>query len=303
MKLTDLNFHHLRYFWMVANTGSLTAAAERLGLRAQTLSSQITQLEQSLGRALFQPVGRGLGLTEAGRIALRYADQIFQLGEQMAESLGDDQLDYTLRLSVGIADALPKTVSFHMIEPILSMQRPVRLVCQEGRFEVLCSELVQHSVDVVLAERPGGQGTAHLKVAKLLTYPVRIFASPELKAKYQADFPKSLHHAPFLMPSRNNVLRLKLEHWLESVGVEVTVVGEFDDLALLETFGRAGLGLFAVPALLIEDVVRDHTVVHMGDAAGVVEDFFAFTHPRNLNHPALKLLFDTNPNTNPNRPE
>jgi LysR family transcriptional activator of nhaA len=296
MKLTDLNFHHLRYFWMVANTGSLTAAAERLGLRAQTLSSQIAQLEQTLGRALLQPVGRGLGLTEAGRIALRYADQIFQLGEQMAESLGDEQLDYTLRLSVGIADALPKTVSFHMIEPVLGMQRPVRLLCQEGRFEALCSELVQHSVDVVLAERPGGQGTAHLQVAKLLTYPVRIFASPALKVKYQANFPHSLQHAPFLMPSRNNVLRLKLEHWLESAGVEVKVVGEFDDLALLETFGRAGLGLFAVPALLIEDVVRDHTVEHMGDAGDVVEDFFAFTHPRNLNHPALKLLFNTNPN-------
>ena len=183
------------------------------------------------------------------------------------------------------------------------LQRPVRLVCQEGRFEALCSDLVQHSVDVVLAERPGGQGTAHLQVAKLLTYPVRIFASPVLKAKYQDNFPQSLQHAPFLMPSRNNVLRLKLEHWLESVGVEVTVVGEFDDLALLETFGRAGLGLFAVPALLIEDVVRDNTLVHMGDAQGVVEDFFAFTHPRNLNHPALKLLFGANPNTNPNRPE
>jgi len=300
MKLTDLNYHHLRYFWMVANTGSLTAAAERLGLRAQTLSSQITQLEQTLGRALFQPVGRGLGLTEAGRIALRYADQIFQLGEQMAESLGDEQLDHTLRLTVGIADALPKTVSFHMIEPVLAMQRPVRLVCQEGRFEALCSDLAQHSVDVVLAERPGGQGTAHLQVAKLLSYPVRIFASPELRAKYQDDFPQSLQHAPFLMPSRNNVLRLKLEHWFESVGVEVTVVGEFDDLALLETFGRAGLGLFAVPALLIEDVVRDNTLVHMGDAQGVVEDFFAFTHPRNLNHPALKLLFSADPNANSN---
>lgn len=292
MKLTDLNFHHLRYFWMVAHTGSLTAAAEHLGLRAQTLSSQISQLEQTLGRALFQPVGRGLGLTEAGRLALRYADQIFQLGEQLTESLNDEQLDYTLRLSVGIADALPKTVSFHMIEPILSMKRPVRLVCQEGRFERLCSDLVQHTIDVVLAERPGGQGTAHLQVAKLLSYPVRIFASPALQAMYAEGFPESLKNAPFLMPSRNNVLRLKLEHWFESVGVEVRVVGEFDDLALLETFGRAGLGLFAVPALLIGDVVRDDTLVHMGNADGVAEDFFAFTHPRNLDHPALMLLFN-----------
>ncbi|HEX4843709.1 MAG TPA: LysR substrate-binding domain-containing protein [Limnobacter sp.] len=291
MKITDLNYHHLRYFWMVAHSGSLTAAAKQLGLRAQTLSSQIALLEQQVGRALFQPVGRGLGLTEAGRLALRYADQIFQLGEQLTESLQDDELDYTLRLSVGIADALPKTVSFHMIEPVLALQRPVRLVCTEGRFETLCSALVQHQIDLVLAERPGGQGTAHLRVAKLLSYPVRIFASPALQAQYGADFPDGLARAPFLLPSRNNVLRLKLEQWFESLGIEVQVVGEFDDLALLETFGRAGLGLFAVPALLIDDVVRDDTLVHLGDAPGVSEDFFAFTHPRNLDHPALRLLF------------
>ncbi|HEX4880546.1 MAG TPA: LysR family transcriptional regulator [Limnobacter sp.] len=294
MKITELNYHHLRYFWMVAHSGSVTAAARQLGLRTQTLSSQIALLEQQVGRALFQPVGRGLGLTEAGRLALRYADQIFQLGEQLAESLQDEELDYTLRLSVGIADALPKTVSFHMIEPVLGLQRPVRLVCTEGRFEVLCSALVQHQIDVVLAERPGGQGTAHLRVAKLLSYPVRIFASPALRARYGENFPQSLARAPFLLPGRNNVLRLKMEQWFESLGIEVQVVGEFDDLALLETFGRAGLGLFAVPALMIDDVVRDEHLVHVGDAPGVTEDFFAFTHPRNLVHPALRLLFDQN---------
>ncbi|MCQ8895445.1 LysR family transcriptional regulator [Limnobacter humi] len=293
MKLTDLNFHHLRYFWMVAKTGSLTAAAERLGLRAQTLSSQIAQLEQSLGRSLFQPVGRGLGLTEAGRVALRYADQIFQLGEQLTDSLEDEELDYTLRLSVGIADALPKTVSFHMIEPVLALKRPVRLVCTEGRFEALCAELIQHNIDLVLAERPGGQGTANLQVAKLLAYPVRIFGSAALCADKRADFPKSLQGAPFLMPSRNNVLRMKLEHWLETEGISVRVVGEFDDLALLDTFGRAGLGLFAVPALLMEDYARGTSVEYLGDVEGVLEEYYAFTHPRNMEHPAIKALFAT----------
>lgn len=295
MKLNELNYHHLRYFWMVAKTGSLTAAADQLGLRAQTLSSQISQLEQSLGRSLFQPVGRGLGLTEAGRVALRYADQIFQLGEQLAETMDDEQLDLTLRLSVGIADALPKTVSFHMIEPVFQLERPVRLVCTEGRFEALCAELVQHQLDLVLAERPGGQGTAHLRVARLLSYPVRLFGSPTLRDQYQAGFPASLQGAPFLMPSRNNVLRLKLEQWLEQESLSVRVVGEFDDLALLDTFGRAGLGLFAVPALLTGDVVREGLVEHVGDATGVMEDYYAFTHPRNLEHPAMKKLFGPQP--------
>lgn len=291
MKLTELNFHHLRYFWMVAKTGSLTAAAERFDLRAQTLSGQIAQLERALGCTLFQPVGRGLGLTEAGRVALRYADQIFQLGEQLMDGLSDEQLDQTLRLSVGVTDALPKTVSFHMMKPALGLQRPIRLGFTEGRFEVLCSELIQHKIDLVLADRPGGQGTAHLKVAKLLSYPVRIFGSPALCATYRNAFPLSLSNAPFLMPSRNNVLRPKLEQWLESLAVRVQVVGEFDDLALLETFGRSGLGLFAVPALFSEDVERTASVEYLGRADGVVEDYFAFTHPRNLEHPALKALF------------
>src|SRR3546814_9753055 len=135
----------------------------------------------------------------------------------------------------------------------LMIRRPPRSTRTDTLFPYTTLFRSQHSVDVVLAERPGGQGTAHLQVAKLLSYPVRIFASPALEEKYKTNFPQSLHHAPFLMPSRNNVLRLKLEHWLESVGVEVTVVGEFDDLALLDTFGRAGLGLFAVPAMLIAD--------------------------------------------------
>jgi LysR family transcriptional activator of nhaA len=291
MKLTELNFHHLRYFWMVAKTGSLTAAAERLALRAQTLSSQIAQLERTLGCSLFQPIGRGLGLTEAGRVALRYADQIFQLGEQLAESLSDEQLDHTLRLSVGVSDALPKTVSFHMMRPALGLQRPIRLAFTEGRFEVLCSELMHHKIDLVLADRSGGLGMAHLKVAKLLSYPVRIFGSPALCALYRQGFPDCLNQAPFLMPSRNNVLRPKLEQWLEDLSVRVRVVGEFDDLALLETFGRSGLGLFAVPALFTEDVERVASVEFLGNAQGVVEDYFAFTHARNLEHPALQALF------------
>lgn len=291
MKLNDLNFHHLRYFWMVGKTGSLTAASERLGLRAQTLSSQITQLEQALGRALFQPVGRGLGLTEAGRVALRYADQIFQLGEQLTDSLADAQLDTTLRLSVGVADALPKTVSFHMVKPVLALKRPVRLRFTEGRFEALCSELMQHRIDLVMAERSGGQAMAHFKVSKLQSYPVRVFGSPNLCREYRDGFPRSLNRAPFLMPSHNNVLRLKLDQWLENLNVHVHVVGEFEDLALLETFGRAGLGLFAVPALFADDVVRVGMVEHLGEVQGVVEDYFAFAHPRNLEHPALKALF------------
>lgn len=287
----DLNFHHLRYFWMVARLGSMTAAADRLNVRTQTLSTQVAQLERSIGRALFQPAGRGLALTEAGRVALRYADQIFQLGDQLEDSLRDDALDHTLRLSVGIADALPKAVTCQALEPVLALRQSVRISCTEGHFDVLCSELVQHRIDLVLAERPGVSGMSHLRVTKLFEYPVRVFAHAEKAAALLAQFPATLHRAPFLMPSRRNALRPRLEHWFEEQGIEPLVVGEFDDLALLEAFGRTGMGAFALPCRTADEMTSGGSLVHLGDAAGVTEEFFAFAHPRSLQHPALRTLF------------
>lgn len=292
MKLHELNFRHLRYFWMVATLGSMTAAANRLGLRIQTLSSQIAHLEQSLGRALFRPQGRGLVLTEAGRLALRYADQIFQLGDQLQDGLADPELDHVLSLTVGIADALPKSLCYRLLEPVMGLKRPVRLTCQEGRFEWLSSELAQHRIDVVLTERAGGQGSLQLHHQELACVPVRVFATHALADRHQAGFPESLHNAPFLMPSRNNILRARLEQWLEDLNVHVRVMGEFDDLALLETFGRNGMGLFALPAAHVTDIAHGQDgVVCLGNVSGVEERCFAFAHPRSLSHPALMRLF------------
>ncbi len=289
----DLNFHHLRYFWMVARLGSMTAAANQLGVRVQTLSSQVALLEKALGRSLFQPQGRGLVLTEAGRVALRYADQIFQLGDQLSDSLHDDALDHTLRLSVGIADALPKALTFQTLQGILALPQQVRMVFREGRFEELCTELVQHRIDLVLAERPVAVTSLHLKVVSLLSYPVRVFAKAQRTLSMSADFPRNLHQQPFLLPARNNALRPKLEHWFESNGIAPIVVGEFEDLALLEAFGRGGMGVFVMPCQTIEDVVHGQSdMLYLGDAQGVCEEFYAFAHPRSLNHPALRLIFN-----------
>ena len=292
MKPNDLNFHHLRYFWMAAKMGSLTAAAQRMGLRAQTLSSQIASLEKVLGRALFQPQGRGLTLTEAGRVAVRYADQIFQLGDQLLDSMADDRLDTVLRLTVGIADALPKSVCYRLLESLVQTQQPLRLICQEGSFEMLSSELVQHRIDLVLAERPGGQGTSQLHYKRMASMPVRVFASASIAQQFSEDFPQSLDKAPFLMPSRRNILRSRLEQWFEDLNIRVNEVGDFEDLALLETFGRKGMGLFALPAAHIHDIASDASVVCLGNAAQIQEHFYAFAHPRSLEHPVIRAFFE-----------
>src|SRR3954447_6261412 len=134
MKNTGMNFRHLYYFWVVAKEGGVTRAAERLGVAVQTISTQLALLEQSIGKSLFSQQGRRLVLTEAGRLALAYADQIFLLGAQMQEALGETDSHKT-RLTVGISDSLPKLTAFRLLEATMQLPRPVRLVCYEDQFE------------------------------------------------------------------------------------------------------------------------------------------------------------------------
>ncbi|HJV06711.1 MAG TPA: transcriptional activator NhaR [Chromobacteriaceae bacterium] len=286
-----LNYKHLHYFWAVAREGSVTRAAAQLGMSPQTVSGQVSRLEQTLGRALFTQQGRNLQLTEAGRVALRYADQIFMLGETLQETLQDAQLDKTIRLAVGISDVLPKTVSYRLLQPALTLEQRVRLACTERDFEQLLADLAQHRLDLVLADRPVPAGGLPALQSNLLARcPVMIFATATLAERYRAPFPACLHRAPMLLPTRGNVLRSQLEQWFEEIDVKVEVVAEFEDGALLNTFGQQGLGLFPAPAFQPGDITGRLDVEMLGRVGKVYEHYYAITHRRKLQHPAVQAV-------------
>jgi LysR family transcriptional activator of nhaA len=290
---TDINFRHLYYFWVVANEGGITRAAERLGLAVQTVSSQLTLLEQSLGKTLFAQQGRRLVLTEAGRLALGYADQIFLLGEQMQEALNEFDSGRT-RLTVGISDSLPKLSAYRMLEAATRMERPVRLVCYEDQFEALLADLALHKLDVVLTDREVRAG-ATLKVFshQLFDSEMVVVGAPALAARYGGAgdaFPQNLNSAPFLLPARNNALRGKIDEWFVQHHVRPDVVGEFEDNALLNTFGRRGLGLFFAPAALADDVAEQFGAVRVGLVPSVREQFYMISSDRKIMHPAVEAI-------------
>ncbi|MBV8680046.1 MAG: transcriptional activator NhaR [Aquitalea sp.] len=290
----NLNYKHLHYFWAVARAGSVTAAAQQLGMSAQTVSGQISRLEQSIGRALFTQQGRGLVLTEAGRMAQTYADRIFQLGEELQEMLADEQLDQTLRLSSGISDVLPKSIAYRLLQPALALPQRLRLHCTEGTFDQLLHELASHSLDVVLADRPApAAGQQAMQSYLLARCPVMIFATPALAARYQAGFPHSLQRAPLLLPSRDNVLRAQLEHWLDERGIRPEIVGEFKDGALLQTFGEQGAGLFPAPAFSAADVTDNGRLHLLGKVEGVAEQYYAIANRRKLQHKAVQAMIQS----------
>lgn len=292
--MAPLNFNHLHYFWVVAREGSMTRAAERLDVAVQTVSGQLALFEKTLGKALFVSQGRGLALTEAGRMVLGYADQIFQLAEGLRDALSQTETAGRLRLRVGISDGLPKLLAYRLLSAVLTMPEGVRLICDEDEFEDLLGDLALHRLDVVLTDRPAPAGGS-LKVfsTRLGDFPVGLFAVPALAERYRPGFPDSLEGAPLLLPTRHNLLRGHIDRWLDSKGVRPDVVGEFEDSGMLNTFGRTGAGLFPAPLAIAEQVASQLGAEAVGSLDGVSDHIYAISSERRIRHPAVEVLCHT----------
>lgn len=287
----SLNFRHLHYFWVVAKEGSITRGADRLGLAIQTVSAQLSLLEQAVGKSLFKPQGRRLVLTEAGQVALRYADQIFLLGEQLQEALADVGTEPIMRLTVGISDSLPKLIASRMLDAALALPQRVRLICYEEQFESLLGKLSVHKLDVMLTDRAVPPGSSLRVFSHLLgETQISLYAVPELADRYRKGFPKSVTGAPMLLPTRNNAIRARIDHWLELNEIQPDLIGEFDDNALLHTFGRAGRGLFPAPTVLANDVKSQFGAVEVGVMTQVREQIYAISNERKIQHPAIEAI-------------
>jgi len=289
--MTMLNYKHLHYFWVVAQEGSITRAAERLGVAVQTISGQLSLLEKQLGKALFNSQGRGLVLSDAGRAALGYADQIFQLGEALVEAVEHSDSQSTLRLRAGISDGIPKLLAYRLLSSVTAMPADVRLVCDEGEFETLLADLALHRLDVVLTDRSAPVG-GNLKVfsTRLGDFATGLFGNQGLVERYREGFPASLDGAPLLLPTRHNALRGRIDRWLEITGIRPRIVGEFEDSALLNTFGRGGLGLFPAPLVLAGQIATQLDSLALGAMNGVEEHIFMISSERRIRHPAVEVL-------------
>ena len=284
------SYRHLYYFWAVAKEGGLTRAAEKLGLSVQTVSAQVRELEQALGAALLKPAGRGLALTEAGRAALDVADQIFSLGETLPERVREAVDVPTVRLAVGISDGLPKLVAQRLLAPVLDTPQ-LRLLCHEDEFDDLLGDLALHRLDVVLADRPAPPNP-NLRVYShsLGSSPIAWYAHPRWAATASRDFPRSLADVPLLLPTAHAALRPRLDQWFTAQGIRVRVTGEFEDSALLATFGSEGLGVFPAASTVDDALTARYGLVNVGAAEGLAEQFFAVGTDKKIAHPLVRRL-------------
>jgi len=286
-----LNYKQLHYFWRVAKTGSIARAAEQLRLAPQTISSQIGTLEQALGTELFRRAGRRLELTAAGELAVSYADEIFQIGRELEETVRNRPARGDILFRVGVADVVPKSMAYHLLAPALGSADRVRLICREDKLERLFAELAIHKIDLVIADRPlpsqlGVKGYSHTLGRALIAF----YAVRKLAQTARKGFPQSLHGVPMLLPGDGAAMRGALTRWLGEHQVEPQIVGEFDDSALMKAFGKAGTGIFPAPVILADEIRSQYDAEIVGRADGLFATYFAISIERKLMHPAVVAI-------------
>lgn len=289
-----MNFKHLHYFWVTAKAGGIMRAGEQLHTTPQTLSGQIKLLEDWLGRKLFRKNGRNLELTEDGHLALGYADQIFALGNELETAVrqahgGQRLLDF----KVGVADSVTKSIAYRLLEPALAIAEPVRLVCHEGKFPDLLAQLALNRLDLVIADEPMSK---RLNV-KAFNHPLgrtamSFFCAPSLKSGLNGTFPQCLNDFPLLIPGAHASVRQQLEGWLTRHQIHPRIIGEFDDGALMNAFGREGRGAFMAPTVMEHETVTQFGVELIGRTDELVDEFYAVSVERRITHPCVVAITD-----------
>ena len=289
-----INFKHLRYFWAVAREGGISRASERLNLTPQTISGQLSLLEDYLGTALFTRVGRSLELTETGRLVLSYAEEIFSLGGELEEAIHQQPTGRPKMFRVGVVDVLPKSITHRILQPALQIPEPMHMICREASLDELLAELTVHRLDLVLADRPipptvSTRGFSH----KLGECAVSFLANKKLLKKLNGAFPGCLDGAPLLLPSKGNQLRSGIDQWLDRHRIHPRTLAEFDDSALMKAFGQEGAGIFIAPAAIEAEVEQQFGVTAIGRVDEVKEHFFAISVERRVTHPVVSTLLQT----------
>ena len=272
----------------------MAKAAEVLNITPQTISGQLKLLDSSVGQPLFNRVGRRLELSETGRTVFAYADEIFTVGAELATVVKGAPKSGRLAFNVGVVQSMPKLIAERIIAPAFSVSDVVRIRCQEGAIEPLLGDLATHKLDLVISDQPMPHGLSlRAYNHELGSSTLSFFVSRPNGRRLKARFPQSLNDAPVLLPTPSSALRRRLDEWFDSNGLSPTVVGEFDDSALMKAFGEAGAGVFVSPTAIEQEICAMYHSTVIGRSSDLRESFYAISPERKLKHPAVVKITET----------
>jgi LysR family transcriptional regulator, transcriptional activator of nhaA len=287
--MTWLNYHHLYYFWVTAREGSISSASTMLRVGQPTISTSIKNLEESLNQSLFNRKGRGLHLTEAGKVVLDYANQIFSLGNELVEVIADKTFSKRTHVHFGALDSVPKSLVQSLIHSAQKIA-PCAITVLEGGGDYLFRELQAHRIDLVISNFPPTIGDSKQYFSRLLAkIPITVFSTK----KYQPlkrDFPASLQDQPFIMPSLHSKLRHDLNHFFQINKITIDVIIETQDTSIQKLLGIEGMGLVPLPDFAGKELVKEGKLIKIGSLQGITEDFWLISSPRKFSNPIAETL-------------
>lgn len=287
--MRNLNYNHLRYFWAVVHAGGLTRAAAMMNLSQSALSVQIQKLEHQIGHPLFERAGRKLVLTEAGRIALDYADTVFKAGEELMSTLRGQPLATRQVLRVGALTTLSRNFQLEFLRPLVG-RADVELIVRSGNIRDLLAQLEAHALDVVLANSAAPRDArSSLRNHLLNEQPVSLVGRPR-PARHKFKFPDDLRSEPILLPSLDSDIRVAFDRVLELAGIRPIILVEVDDMAMLRLLAREREGVTLVPPIVVRDELKAGVLVEHCRIKDVTETFYAIVQKRRFPNRLLNEL-------------
>jgi LysR family transcriptional activator of nhaA len=284
-----LNYHHLRYFRAIVQEGGLTKAAARLNVAQSALSIQLRQLEENLGHPLFERKNRALVLTEAGQIALRYADSIFRTGEEMIDTLQHRSRKTRQVLRIGAVATLSRNFQWEFLQPLRN-RRDVEVVLRSGSLRDLMLQLRNHAVDAVLSNQalPRDAETGHHSHL-LAEQEVSLVARPAAGMKL-FQFPDDFRKTPVVLPGLESDIRATFDLLMDQEGIRPIIAAEVDDMAMLRVLSLHLKAMALVPKVVVRDELRAGLLVERYRFPAIKESFYAITPSRTFPNPLVREL-------------
>ena len=282
------NYNHLLYFWTTVREGGVVRAADALHVTPQTISGQIKLLEQEFDGALLQKKGRKVVPTDLGHTVFEYADELFALGQDLVRAVEGAAPRDRRSVTIGVSDVVPNLVTWRVIAPLMQGPSPFRVICHTGTLDSLVADLAARKLYLVLSSSAlptdtGLRAFSHLLGESSVTF----FAAPPLARRLKKGFPRSLDHAPFLLPTGRSSNRRVLDTWFMQQGITPRIIGEFDDTALAKSFVQGGVGVFAAPSAIAREIVRQYRVGIVGQSDTLKARFYVVSMERRIRHPAV----------------
>ncbi len=287
MSPRTVNYHHLQYFWGVAKDGNLTRTAARLRVSPSALSTQIRHLEDELGVQLFERQGRTLKLTEAGRMALGYAEDIFARGRELVATLRDGR-DREQPLRIGAVATLSRNFQESFVHPLLG-EGGVRLRLVSGGLEDLLGRLAAHSLDLVLANQPVvGDEERAFRCRRVARQKVSLVGHP--RRSKLVRFPKDVANVALLLPGPDSAIRTSFDAICEKLKIPIRILAEIDDMAMIRLLARDSEAVALLPPVVVRDELNSGVLRELAVVPGLYENFYAITIERRYQHPLVKVL-------------